>query len=53
MSDAVLDELTSQEYQHGFVTDIESDVIPPGLSEEIVRPSPRRRASPSGCSSGG
>jgi Fe-S cluster assembly protein SufB len=27
----------SQEYQYGFVTDIESDSAPPGLNEEIIR----------------
>jgi Fe-S cluster assembly protein SufB len=25
------------EYKYGFVTDIESDVVPPGLSEDIIR----------------
>jgi Fe-S cluster assembly protein SufB len=29
--------LVSQEYKHGWVTDIESDVAPPGLSEDIIR----------------
>ncbi|MEL6138768.1 MAG: Fe-S cluster assembly protein SufB [Cyanobacteria bacterium J06628_6] len=29
--------VVSQPYKYGFVTDIESDVIPRGLSEEIVR----------------
>ncbi len=29
--------LTNKEYKYGFVTDIESDVIPKGLSEETVR----------------
>jgi Fe-S cluster assembly protein SufB len=29
--------LVTQEYKYGFVTDIESDVAPVGLSEEIVR----------------
>ena len=29
--------LVSQEYKYGFVTDIESDTIPRGLSEETVR----------------
>ena len=32
-----LDELAEQEYKYGFVTDIDSDSIPPGLSEDIVR----------------
>jgi len=29
--------LTNREYKYGFVTDIESDVIPKGLSEDTVR----------------
>src|SRR5688500_19619741 len=29
--------LGSQEYKYGFVTDIESDVIPRGLSEDTIR----------------
>jgi Fe-S cluster assembly protein SufB len=29
--------LVNKEYKHGWVTDIESDVAPPGLSEDIVR----------------
>ena len=36
MSSAI-DQLVSKEYQYGFSTDIETDTIPPGLNEEIVR----------------
>ena len=32
-----LSELIEKKYQHGFVTDIEQDLIPPGLDEDIVR----------------
>ena len=32
-----IEALASQEYKYGFVTDIESDTIPPGLSEDVVR----------------
>ena len=32
-----LDELVSRRYQHGFVTDIESDTVAPGHSEEVIR----------------
>ncbi len=32
-----LDELVSGRYQHGFVTDIESDTVLPGLSEDVIR----------------
>ncbi len=33
---AKLDELVSQEYLHGFVTDVESDSVPQGLNEEVI-----------------
>ena len=32
-----LAEIANREYEYGFVTDIESETIPKGLSEEIVR----------------
>jgi Fe-S cluster assembly protein SufB len=32
-----LDTLTTGEYKYGFVTDIESDVIPRGLNEDTIR----------------
>ncbi len=35
--DKLLEEITAKEYEHGFVTDIEMEVIPKGLSEETVR----------------
>ncbi|MBB5407519.1 Fe-S cluster assembly protein SufB [Paraburkholderia sp. RAU6.4a] len=31
------DELISREYQHGFVTDLQADALPRGLSEDVVR----------------
>ena len=37
MSNTEIQEIARQEYKYGFVTDIESDVAPPGLSEEIIR----------------
>ncbi|MDX9748777.1 MAG: Fe-S cluster assembly protein SufB [Paludibacter sp.] len=37
MSDAIIHEVTQSEYKYGFTTDIETDVIPVGLSEEVVR----------------
>ncbi|TDY21517.1 iron-regulated ABC transporter membrane component SufB [Paraburkholderia sp. BL6665CI2N2] len=30
-------ELISREYQHGFVTDLQADALPRGLSEDVVR----------------
>src|SRR5687768_9505733 len=29
--------LVTKEYKHGWVTDIESDIAPPGLSEDVIR----------------
>ena len=34
---AYLNEVVNKTYQHGFVTDIESDTLPPGLSEDVIR----------------
>ena len=34
---AVLQNLVNQPYKHGFVTEIESDVAPRGLNEDIIR----------------
>lgn len=36
MSDAI-HHFIDKEYEHGFVTEIESDIIPCGLNEEVVR----------------
>lgn len=32
-----LETLLEQDYEHGFVTDIESDTLPPGLNEDTIR----------------
>jgi Fe-S cluster assembly protein SufB len=32
-----LDDLISRDYQHGFVSEVESDAIPHGLSEDVIR----------------
>src|SRR3982751_4355342 len=34
---AVIQNLVNQPYKHGFVTDIESDVVPKGLNEDAIR----------------
>lgn len=34
---AALQSLVNQPYKHGFVTDIESDIAPKGLNEDIIR----------------
>ncbi len=35
--DKYLDKIVNKTYEHGFVTDIESDVLPPGLNEDVIR----------------
>ncbi len=35
--DRIIREATSSEYKEGFVTDVEQDYVPKGLSEEIIR----------------
>jgi Fe-S cluster assembly protein SufB len=32
-----VESLVGREYQYGFVTDIESDTLPPGLNEDVIR----------------
>ena len=45
----LLSELTSSEYKYGFTTNIESDTIPKGLSEEVVRIISAKKTNPNGC----
>ncbi len=37
MSNEQLEKLVAQRYRHGFVTDIDADTVPPGLSEDVIR----------------
>ncbi len=41
-----IDALISRDYQAGFVTDIESETLPPGLNEEVVRFISARKGEP-------
>jgi Fe-S cluster assembly protein SufB len=41
-----LESLLRRGYQHGFVTDIESDTVPPGLDEDVVRLISRKKNEP-------
>ncbi len=36
-SNDLLEEVTTQSYEYGFVTDIEQDTLPPGLDESVIR----------------
>ena len=41
-----LQELASQEYKYGFYTDIETDSVPPGLNEDVIRLISRKKEEP-------
>jgi len=41
-----LEALIARGYQHGFVTDIDSDTLPPGLDESVVRAISARKHEP-------
>jgi Fe-S cluster assembly protein SufB len=36
----------AQPYKYGFITDIESDVVPPGLSEDVIRLISEKKGEP-------
>ena len=35
--DNIIRDITSQEYKYGFTTDVETDIVPAGLNEDIIR----------------
>ncbi|MFQ5345154.1 MAG: Fe-S cluster assembly protein SufB [Mariprofundus sp.] len=37
LAESTPEEFASQEYEAGFVTDIETDTLPPGLNEDVIR----------------
>ncbi len=41
-----IEQLVSRKYRHGFVTDIESDTLPPGLDEDVIRLISRKKNEP-------
>jgi Fe-S cluster assembly protein SufB len=41
-----LESLVNRRYEHGFVTDIATDSLPPGLDENIVRAISARKNEP-------
>lgn len=43
---ANLEEFVTQRYKEGFVTDIESDTVPPGLDEDVIRLISRKKGEP-------
>ena len=43
---AMLETLVNQPYKHGFVTPIEADIIPKGLSEDVIRVISKKKNEP-------
>jgi Fe-S cluster assembly protein SufB len=41
-----IDAIVGQKYQHGFVTDIEADTVPPGLDEDVIQLISRKKGEP-------
>ena len=41
-----MEDLVGRKYRHGFVTDIESDTVPPGLDEDVIRLISRKKEEP-------
>ena len=44
--DKILEKVTSEDYKYGFVTDIETETIPKGLSEDVVRTISAKKEEP-------
>ncbi|MEG1574736.1 MAG: Fe-S cluster assembly protein SufB [Bacteroidales bacterium] len=42
----ILDEVTSGDYRYGFVTDVQTDIIPVGLNEDVVRLISQKKGEP-------
>ncbi|MDD4384011.1 MAG: Fe-S cluster assembly protein SufB [Bacteroidales bacterium] len=44
--DKIIDEVTNSEYKYGFYTDIETETIPKGLNEDVVRTISQKKDEP-------
>jgi Fe-S cluster assembly protein SufB len=43
---AQVETLVNAEYEHGFVTDIETDTVAPGLNEDVIRLISKKKEEP-------
>ena len=46
MAEQIIQDITGSDYKYGFTTDIETDIIPRGLSEDVVRLISRKKGEP-------
>lgn len=42
----ILEDITTSEYKYGFVTDVETEIIPTGLNEDVVRLISEKKGEP-------
>ena len=42
----IIDSNLEKDYEYGFVTDIESETIPPGLNEDVIKTISRKKNEP-------
>ena len=42
----IIQEFADREYEHGFVTEVEQDTLPPGLNEEVIRLISEKKGEP-------
>ena len=43
---AIIDSNLEKDYEYGFITDIESETIPPGLNEDVIRTISKKKEEP-------
>lgn len=49
----VIENLVGQQYPYGFVTPLDTDIVPRDVSEGVIRLISAKKDSPSGCWTGG
>ena len=42
----IIDSNLEKDYEYGFITDIESETIPPGLNEDVIRTISKKKEEP-------
>ncbi len=45
-AERTIEELATQDYKYGFVTDVEADTLPRGLNDQVIREISRRKGEP-------
>jgi len=44
--DKLIEEFANREYEHGFVTEVEQETLPPGLDEDVIRTISAKKSEP-------